>query len=137
MEENKDKILDQFIEKTVKDAGLESPSLDFTSQVLAKLETEENLVTTYRPLISSRSWLVLITILSAAGIWVFFGNTEFEFRWLSGLDVDTSSVSAYLDRPINLELPDIAIYALATLAMFAILQAVLLKARWDKRYLLG
>ncbi|NAS11843.1 hypothetical protein [Poritiphilus flavus] len=137
MEENKEKILDQFIEKTVKEAGLDSPSMDFTSVVLSKLESQKSTITAYKPLISSRTWAILIAILSATGIWVLFGKAEFEFRWLKGLGLDTSAISTYMDRPVNIELPDIAMYAIVIMALFALLQAILLKARWDKRFLPG
>ncbi|MBA4746962.1 MAG: hypothetical protein H2058_17110 [Muricauda sp.] len=55
MDKNEDKKWEVFVDRIMEDAPLESPSLDFTQNVLQKLETEtHNEVFQYKPILSGR-----------------------------------------------------------------------------------
>ncbi|NDV17078.1 hypothetical protein GO009_13680 [Muricauda sp. TY007] len=73
MDELEDKKLEAFIDKLMEDAPLESPSVDFTQNVVQKIEAEaHHEVFEYKPLLSGK----LLTFLSVAfvALLVYFGS---------------------------------------------------------------
>lgn len=79
MKENEDKKNVQLlVEKVMKQIPLESPSLDFTSVVMANvLSVNTKKATDYKPVISQRGWLILFgSIIAAITYFIFRGNTQ-------------------------------------------------------------
>jgi len=67
MEENNNKQIDAFLQKHIQDIPLESPSNDFTKNLMGILTKEEtSKATQYAPLISKKGWVGIgLVILSS------------------------------------------------------------------------
>jgi len=114
MDELEDKKLEDFVDKIMEDAPLESPSVDFTQNVMYKLEAETSKeVFQYQPLVSGKVLSVvfiafvalLILIGSQLGVdsgqgWFKNLNTEAWFhadwRWMEGYTSSKVMVYAFL-----------------------------------------
>ena len=91
MEEvNKNQEINAFVKKYVSDLQLESPSTDFTSNimdVILNIELSKSTVI-YKPLISKKGWFLVLSILTAILIvplrgveskWITFPELNFSF----------------------------------------------------------
>ena len=60
MQDHLEQRLDKLAKKVVKYYKLESPSLDFTANVMQQVEASQiSHITVYKPLISKRAWFVI------------------------------------------------------------------------------
>ena len=75
MEDNKNKQMDAFLKKQIQELPLESPSKDFTSNIMSVLNKETSKTTQYVPLISKKVWIG-IAALFVAGIFYSFSKTR-------------------------------------------------------------
>ena len=133
MEQNKDKQLDDFVQKVVKTAGLETPSDQFTQSIMSKIKAQ-SAVTHYKPLISKRSWLVLCSIVIFLLAYVFFGNLDLNISWLPSIDAIAMDNMGIIDALSNLRLPDTLLYGLTGLTLFIYVQIVFLKKHLERRF---
>ena len=136
MEQNKDKQLDDFVQKVVKTAGLETPSEQFTHSIMSKIkgQSANSVVTHYKPLISKRSWVVLCSIVIFLLAYVFFGNSDLNVSWLPGIDTIAINNIGIIDALSNLRLPDTLLYSLTGLTLFIYVQIVFLKKHLERRF---
>ncbi|WP_019670404.1 hypothetical protein [Eudoraea adriatica] len=136
MEQNKDKQLNDFVEKIVKTAGLETPSDQFTQSIMSKIKAQsvKSAVTNYKPLISKRSWLVLCSIAIFLLAYVFFGNSDLNISWLPSIDAIAMDNMGIIDALSNLRLPDTLLYGLTGLTLFIYVQIVFLKKHLERRF---
>ncbi|MFH6604851.1 hypothetical protein ACEZ3G_15305 [Maribacter algicola] len=136
MERKVDKELDKLTEKLLKDFSRETPSVDFTTKVMARLEvSSETPVISYSPLISKKTWAVLAVVITSIFVYLIFGNIQIEDSW-------AISKIAYLWPEVNtLVLPSFKIsnaflYGIVGFTIFAGIQFFLLKNHFDKRFAL-
>ncbi|WP_394750442.1 hypothetical protein [Spongiimicrobium salis] len=130
-----DNTTDIFIKKIVKEAGLEAPSLDFTSKVLAKVNLEKKQldITTYKPLISQNSLVGLFVIMASIFVsFLMFGSTTTELEWIE------IKMMAYIN-PIanafsNISIAPTYVYGALGLLFYIYVQIYFLKRYVDKRY---
>ena len=136
MEENKDKNLDNFVRKSVKQAGLESPSDNFTTTLLAKIEASNQKVsiTAYRPLISKVGWGALATIVVALSIFAWFGRVDTKLAWLEKMNMGALPQLDFLDKMPSLALSNIILYGLLVFGVFAVFQVLFLRQRLNSHY---
>lgn len=89
-EANKDQEINAFIKKYVSEIKLESPSADFTSNIMDVVSSIDMAKSTiaYKPLISKKGWFLVVSILAAIlmvplrGVeskWVTFPELNFSF----------------------------------------------------------
>lgn len=134
MEENKE--LNDFVRKSIQEAGLENPSLDFTNLVMSKINVEEekSVVFEYKPLLSKSAWFVIISIVVSIFGYVTFGLPEKESTWIwfSELNVLTSFnvIGSIPKIPVSKTI----LYGIMAVTFFGCLQIVLLKKRVDNVY---
>lgn len=136
MEENKERNLDNFVRKSVKEVGLERPSDSFTETLLAKIEASQQKVsvTAYKPLISKAGWFVLALVVTGLSALVLFGNVDTRLAWLEKMNMGAIPKIEFLDALPSLAVSNTILYSLLIFAIFAIFQVVLLKQRLDRRY---
>lgn len=67
--------LDAFAKKYIKEIKVESPSVDFTANLMATLQKENTLVYKATPLISKKGWFTLASILVASILYVSRGTS--------------------------------------------------------------
>lgn len=77
MQEKEDKQIEKLIEKVMKHSSLETPSVDFTSLVMGKVEAmESSSKLIYEPLISKRTWVLIAVGFVGLTIFVFMNQSE-------------------------------------------------------------
>lgn len=63
MKDNMDNHIEKLVDKSMKKIELESPSLDFTKNVMTQIDAlEKSSITSYKPLISKPMWFVIFTV---------------------------------------------------------------------------
>ena len=133
--DKEDHKTDIFIKKIVKEAGLEGPSLDFTTKVLAKVNAKSpaSTVTTYRPLISKNYLLALVVVMACIFVsFLMFGSTTTELDWV---EIKVMEYLVPLSNPFsNVTIAPTYLYAALGLLFFLYVQIYFLKRYADKHY---
>ncbi len=139
MEENKDKQLDDFVKKIVKSAGLETPSVGFTQNIMSKIVAQEakSTVTVYQPLISKTSWLILATITLLLFAYVIFGKLDLTISWLPNINSEVLNKIGFMDALSQINLPNTAVYSLFGIILFFYVQIIFLKRHLESRFTLN
>lgn len=139
MEENRDKQLDDFVKKVVKNAGLEAPSDDFTQSIMSKIaaQNEKSMVTRYKPLISKTSWLVLAGIAIFLSVYIIFGNSDLNISWIPSITELATNNIGIMNTLENLRLPNTLVYGLTGFTLFIYVQIAFLKKHLESRYTLN
>jgi len=110
----------------VKEAGLESPSKEFTKNVMAHLKPKtETTAVVYRPLIGKTTWIVIGLLALAVLLFVFFvpvGALPMANNLFDGISLE-------LGNGWQPELSKTSMYALGCMALF------LVQIPFLKRYL--
>ena len=123
-----DKKVEKFIKKVMEEAALETPSFDFTSKIMAQVAvSEQRKVKGYKPLISKSVWLVIAVILIAMIIYAMFPDSE-----KTQFDIDLSAKISNLIPAIHLS--DATAYAILSVTLMVLIQILLLKNYFDKRF---
>lgn len=124
-----------FVKKIVKEAGLDAPSLDFTTSILAKIEMEgtQNRVMAYRPLISKNYWIGLAVIITSIMIsFLMFGSTTTELEWL---EVKISKYTGpMLHTLTNITIAPTYVYGALGLLFYIYVQIYFLRRYANSRY---
>ena len=77
MDKKVNEQIERFTDKLMKETVLEKPSMDFTSQVMLKVNVlSQSEITTYKPLISKRMWTIISVIAVGALVYLFFYGTN-------------------------------------------------------------
>lgn len=67
MKKNAHKMMEQFMDEVMNETSLESPSPDFTNEVMAAISLAElHKAPRYKPVISKAAWVVIFGIMIAA-----------------------------------------------------------------------
>lgn len=130
MKKNTNKDIESFVDKMMKEAPLESPSVDFTSKVMHQvLVTSTSNVTVYKPLISKHVWIVLLTLtIGWIGYVMFVGDT-IGVSWLDKMNFN--KVSGIFS---GLKISQTTMYILLMFAVMLGIQTPILKRYLDKRF---
>lgn len=110
MEENKNTQIDAFLKKQIQEMPLESPSKDFTSNLMSVLEEETSRSTQYVPLISKKIWIGIAALIAA----IFF----IPFREQKGSLLDKVPLDlSFLD---SIKMPTLEGFTISSVALYAI-----------------
>ncbi|MBT8183971.1 MAG: hypothetical protein KJN76_03955 [Eudoraea sp.] len=136
METNKERKLEDIIRKSVKEAGLESPSADFTASLLSKIEAsaQQASATVYKPLISKAGWAVMSVVVVALIIFALYQKLDIQLAWLEKMNMATLPKIQFTDALPTLAMSNIFLYSLLIFGVFVVIQMVLLKKRLDRQY---
>ncbi len=133
MKENVDKQIESLMDKVIKKSALEQPSFDFTANVMAQVEcVEQNITTTYQPLISKRVWVMIFFGFIAFVAYIMFVTKPEDSSWFTAIGIDTENISNLLN---GIHPSRIAGYGVGLLAVMLLVQIPLLKNYFDKRIL--
>lgn len=132
MKENEDKQLENLVEKAMRQSVLETPSFDFTTNLMLKVENMKQSPTTiYQPLISKHMWFWIFTGFVAFVAYIIFITKPEASTWFSTIDIlDTEKVSNMFN---GIQLSRTVIYATIFFAVMLLVQIPLLKNYFDKR----
>ncbi|MFD2566185.1 hypothetical protein [Pseudotenacibaculum haliotis] len=110
MEENKNTQIDAFLKKQIQEMPLESPSKDFTSNLMSVLEEETSQSTQYVPLISKKIWIGIAALIAAI---FFIPFQEQEGSLMDKVPLDLS----FLD---SIKMPTLEGFTISSVALYAI-----------------
>jgi hypothetical protein len=127
MKKIEDKTADAWLDDLMKDSLLESPSPDFTSKVMLRVQdTKTESATIYKPLLSKSFWIILL--LCFTGLFVFLINNE---------SIASKSRFKFLDFSFGFsatfEFSRITIYAVVFSTLFFLIQISLLNKYFTKQ----
>jgi len=133
MKPEKDKKLEDFVNKLIKETSLESPSSEFTKKLMMQVQaTEMEKSTVYKPLISKR-WWVIIFIGVAAGLgYLFFNPLQASSTVISIPDLNPLVDKFFKDQK-SPKFSTITVYAFGLLSLMVIVQIGFLKNYFNKR----
>jgi len=130
--EHKDKKLNQLVDRLMDNDALESPSIDFTSRVMQKLNAEtENKAFVYRPLISKPVWFLLTTAFIILVAYIYFNEPSSNSGWFNTLNLRPFKETTF--GSLNLKFTKTGMYAMLLLAIMIGIQIPLLKNYYNKR----
>lgn len=134
MNENENKQMDNLSRKVIRKASLESPSFDFTTQIMAQLTVlKQSEATIYKPLISKKAWFVIFGCLVALVIYAIGEQPQTPECF------DTVDFSTLLNNKISgifsrLTFSKTLQYALLSLSIMVLIQVYLFKRYLYKRF---
>lgn len=135
MGENKHmKEIDAFAKKYVKEIPAETPSVDFTSNLMKSIAQLEPLKSTlvYKPLISVKSWLIVVLAILAVLLIPFNTNKE-EIVSLPKLDFSFLNKLSFSRMFENFSVSNITFIIVLIFGVLLSIQIVYLKGFFEKR----
>ncbi|MFC4721094.1 hypothetical protein ACFO5O_02090 [Geojedonia litorea] len=129
MKKNTNKDIESFVDKMMKEAPLESPSVDFTSKVMHQvLVSSTSNVTAYKPLISKPIWILLLTLtIGWIGYVMFVGDT-IDVSWF-----DNMNFNQFSSLFSGVKISQTTMYTLLMFAVMLGIQTPILKRYLDRR----
>lgn len=96
MNANEIKEIDKLVHKMMKKATLESPSFDFTAQIMEQVSSlKQSQATIYEPLISRKAWILICTGFATLMGYVLLGTQQELTSWDHFLDLNTFANDAF------------------------------------------
>ncbi|SHL66130.1 hypothetical protein [Flavobacterium chilense] len=125
-----DKNIENLIEKMMAENTLESPSADFTSNIMSKiLIAEEVKIKPYKPLISISTWIFIGVALALLIIYnVYFTGTE------NNLEIGKSYTDKISAIVSGIYISKTTLYAILIVPFMILIQIGILKNYFDKKY---
>lgn len=134
MEENKKLQLDAFIKKQIQEIPLESPSKDFTKNLMGILTKEEtSKATQYVPLISKKTWFAIAAAIIVAIFFIPFQKQEGGLLEKVSIDfsfLEKISLSGVFDGFV---VSSTTFYGVLLFSIMIIVQIFYLKGYFSKR----
>lgn len=136
MEANKENKLDELLSKSVREAGLESPSADFTKSLLSEIALIEKRAsaTAYKPLISKVGWVSMALVVLVLSVLARYSKLEIQFSWLEKINTGALPKLRLMEVLPKMAVSNILLYSIMIFAIFAVIQMVFLKQRLDRQY---
>ena len=129
--EKDDKKIEALIDKLMSADRLEQPSLDFTTNVMSKVQAISNSTATeYKPLISRPVWMLIITAFILLVGYIIFSEPTTSSNLLERFDL--SGVSNPFEN-ISFNFSKTLIYAMVLMAVMFSIQVPVLKYYFNKR----
>lgn len=136
MNQKTDEKLDQLTGKLLKTFSAETPSFDFTTKVMSRVEgLSTSTVTAYQPLIAKKTWMVLIIFVMGILAFAIFGNIHFENSWATFFKPESLPKLGSLALPY-FEMSNVLIYGIVGFTFFTVVQIFILKHQFNKRFAL-
>ncbi|TYA71355.1 hypothetical protein [Seonamhaeicola marinus] len=123
-----DKYLDELSKEVFKNASIDRPSIDFTASVMSQISKLETSTTTYKPLISTKGWLLtaLSTVLFIVCIGLSSGSINTS-SWFESIDLSNILNIDLVGKLPSLSLSNTFIYAVVLFGVMFAIQVPFLK----------
>lgn len=136
MKENANKYLDHLVENLIKETKIESPSRNFTSEVMSQIEgLQTSRVTVYEPLISKTAWvLILLGFLALVGFVILFSPESNTSGWFDKINLNflrSNRGSLFL---FDFNLPKSLLIPLVFFSLLIWVQVPILRNYYNKRW---
>jgi len=134
MKNNIDKHLEKLTNKIMNETPLESPSFDFTDNIMSQVEMiKTSDVTVYKPLISKSTWIIIaLGFITLIG-YLIFGATSQESEALFSINFDALFNNRFTETLSTVKFSDTLMYAVVSLGIMLFIQIPLLKNYFDNR----
>lgn len=130
--EHDEKKIEAFIDKLMSADRLEQPSLDFTDNVMSKVEAiSVSTATVYKPLIPKSIWFIILGSFIALVGYIYLKEPVTKSGWFNRFDL--SNVSLNLFKNTTFDFSTTFMYAVVLLAIMVSIQVPLLKYYFNKR----
>ena len=134
MKENTEQHLDKLAKKVMESSLLESPSLDFTANIMARVEASViSQVTVYKPLISKRAWLLISILLIGSLSYGILGSGLEGLGWFDTIDFSIISNNKVTEVISGITFSKTLIYAVGFCGLLFFIQIPMMKHFFDKR----
>ena len=125
--------LDKLAKKVMQSSTLESPTLDFTANIMAKVKASGiNHVTVYKPLISKRTWLIVAVLILGGLAYGIFGNIE-GLGWVDKVDLSVISNNKVTEAISGITISKTLMYAIGVCGLVFFIQIPMMKYYMNKR----
>ncbi len=133
MQDHLEQRLDKLAKKVVKSSKLESPSLDFTANVMQQIEASQiSHITVYKPLISKRAWLVIAILIISGLTYTIFGGLQ-SSPLLESVDLSIISNNQVTEAISSITISKMLSYVIGFGGLAWFVQITLTKHLIDKR----
>ena len=134
MKEQADTSVENLVDKMMTSSTLESPSADFTSQILSKIEVlQQSKATVYQPLISKRVWALIVVVCVAFLVYVFYTSSTESSNWFTTIDFSKFTNNRVSESFSDYTFSKTMMYAIILLSVMVFIQIPLLKNYFEKR----
>jgi len=134
MKNNIDTHLDRLTNKVMKEVSLESPSFNFTDNIMSQVKMiESSNVTVYKPLISKSVWILIAIGFIALISYLFLMNSSMQSEALFNLNFDALFNNKFTTAFSNIKLSETLMYAVISLGIMLFIQIPLLKNYFNSR----
>ena len=134
MKDHTEQHLDNLAKKAMKASLLESPSNDFTANIMKQIEPIKiGSSTVYKPLISKYGWFGIIAILIGISVYVMFGNVD-SSPLLETIDYSVISNNKVTDVLSGIKFSKTLMYAIGFFGLVFFIQIPLMKHLMNKRF---
>lgn len=125
-----DKNIENLIEQMMAETTLQSPSIDFTSNIMSQiLVAEKPKIKPYKPLISISTWIFIGITLTILIIYnVFFAGTQ------NNLKIEKSYTDKISAIVSGIHISKTLLYALLIVPFMILIQIGVLKNYFNKKY---
>ncbi|MEZ4796038.1 MAG: hypothetical protein R2785_02605 [Flavobacteriaceae bacterium] len=133
MKDHTEQHLDNLAKKAMKSSLLESPSTDFTANIMKQIEhIKVGSATAYKPLISKYGWFGIIVILIGISTYMMFGNVE-SYPLLEKVDYSVISNNKFTELLSGIKLSKTLMYTIGLFGLVFFIQIPLMKHVINKR----
>lgn len=134
MKEHTEQHLDRLAKKVMQSSLPESPSLDFTTNVMAKIEASTiSHKTVYKPIISKRAWLILIILVVGSLSYGFFSGGIESLGWFDTIDYGIISNNKVTEAISGIKFSKTLMYAIGFCGLVFFIQISMMKHYFNKR----
>ena len=134
MKEKENKHIDKLVEDVMKHSALETPSFNFTTNVMQQIIADsKSTATLYKPLISRTGWMILfLSVLAVISYILLSGDTQSN-GWFDIVDFSALSNFKLPNLFSGIQVSHTTLYALLFFGIMVCVQIPLLKNYFDKR----
>lgn len=133
MKDHTEQHLDSLAKKAMKSSSLETPSVDFTANLMKQIEhVSIGETITYKPLISKNVWIGIIASLIGLSIYMMFGNIE-SSTLFDTIDFSLISNNGIAEAVSKIKISKILTYAIGFFGLVFFIQIPLMKHYMNKR----
>ena len=132
MENKEDQNIEKLVERMLMNSGIESPSPDFTHNVMSGIyAAQKSRKVIYKPIFSKRTWFIIFTGIIAIFIYSFFNSNpqaplfEVNFSWFR-----LNQLEKFLP---NFRISFLTAYVILLAAIAVMVQIFFLKKYFDKQ----
>ncbi len=134
MKDHTEQHLDNLAKKAMKSSMLESPSSNFTANIMKQIEPIKiGSATVYKPLISKYSWFGIIAVLIGVSVYMMFFNVE-SSPLLETIDYSVISNNKVTDVLSGIKFSKTVMYAIGLFGLVFFIQIPLMKHLMNKRF---